>query len=291
MKLAAVCAYFNPCGYESRRRNYDAFRKNLEGSGIELLTVELVFDNDRSSELGAYGNVESIRGGDMMWQKERLLQLGIDRLLTDGHDAIAWLDADIVFENKVWHQNVLRALEDFDYVQSFDRLVSHYPEGQLVRTGAARDHSSWAHGGSWAGRRDFWQRFKLYQYCILGGGDTVMANVALQLSESQTGAFQWPLENIVLNQINMPMREHIAVWARDTWDGWRVGYVADQAAHLLPHGCRRRRYHVERWQALTNYDPRTDVVVSDSGAFRWSSDKPRLHESVRSYFAARREDE
>ena len=291
MTLAAVCAYFNPCGYESRRRNYDAFRRSIENSGVGLLTIELIFDSESPSRLGAHGNVVTIRGGDVMWQKERLLQIGIDILLAHGHTAIAWLDADIVFENKMWHEEVLRALERFDYVQTFDQLVSHYPEGQLVRAGAAKDHRSWAHGGGWAGTGDFWQRFKLYQHCILGGGDTVMANVVFQLSESTKHIFRWPDENIVLRQFNKAMQEHVTTGAHDSCAGWRVGYVAEQTAHLLPHGHRRRRYHVERWQALKNYDPRTDIQIADSGAFRWSTDKPLLHRSVRGYFAARREDE
>jgi hypothetical protein len=291
MSLAVVCAYFNPCRYESRKRNYDVFRRSMERSGATLLTVELVFDESGSPELGGYGDVLAVRGGDVMWQKERLLQIGIEQLLADRYDAIAWVDADIVFETDAWRDKVLDALDRFDYVQSFDRLVSHYPEGQLARPGAAKDPRSWAQGGSWAGTLEFWRRVRLYQHCILGGGDTVMANLFLSPSDQQTCAFRWPEDNPVLTRINAAMREHIDSWAEQSRGAWRVGHVADQTAHLLPHGSRRHRYHLDRWQLLTTYDPGADVGVSGSGAFRWTTDKPQLHQAVRDFFAARREDD
>ena len=137
--LTAVCAYFNSCGYSSRRINYDAFRRGIEAAGVRLLTVELVFDAQAESELGAASEVLCIRGGDVMWQKERLLQIGIDRLLAEGHDRIVWLDGDLLFGANDWPQRILRALDQFDCVQVFETLVSRYSEGQLRRPAGAKN--------------------------------------------------------------------------------------------------------------------------------------------------------
>lgn len=289
--LAAVCAYFNPCHYQSRRRNYDEFRRRIEDSGVALLTVELIFDPEQPSELGQHGNVLSLYGGDVMWQKERLLQIGIDQLLTTGYDPIAWMDADIVFEGREWHQRVVGALDQFDCVQSFDRLVSHYPDRRLVRASVVKDRRSFAHGGGWAARADFWRKMPLYQHCIVGGGDSVMANVLLQSSNSTVPGFRWPEDDVVLWQLNPKLRAHATSWANQVRHPFRVSYVVGQTAHLLPHGSRRNRYYLERWRAIADFDPEQDVRVSESGAFRWASDKPQLRRAVRRYFEVRREDD
>jgi len=288
--LAAVCAYFNPCGYQTRRRNYDIFRRGMEQSGVTLLTVELTFDPDEVSQLGSHGNVLHIRGGDVMWQRERLLQLGIERLLADGCSALAWLDADIVFDSRTWHDDVLRALDGFDCVQVFEQLVSSYQEGRMVRPASAKDHRSWAHGGGWAATGDFWRRVKVYQHCILGGADSVMANVFFQYRNYGDSQFCWPEKNPVMRQFNPRLREHITAWASESWGPWRIGYVARQTAHLMAHGARRDRRYLDRWQFLEEYEPQTDIAISNSGAFRWCCDKPQLKRAVQDYFSARRED-
>ena len=40
----------------------------------------------------------------------------------------------------------------------------------------------------------------------------------------------------------------------------------------------------------TGFDPDVDLRVDPSGAYRWASDKPVLHEICRRYFDERKED-
>ena len=288
--LAAVCAYFNPYGYKSRRRNYDAFRRRIDAANARLLTVELIFEAEGDSDLRDHSDVLCVRGGDVMWQKERLLQIGIDQLLADGAEAIAWVDADLMFGDDAWPQRILKGLDHFDCIQSFDTLVSHYADQQLVRPAAASDMRSYANGGSWAATADFWRRTPLYQHGIVGGADGVMAHVFTELARPDSAGFEWPEGDHVLSQFTPAMRRHVGAWAEQIWGHSRVGFVAGQTAHLLAHGARRDRQYVERWRLLENFDPHTDVTIGASGAFRWSCDKPSLKENVARYFAARCED-
>lgn len=39
-ELFAVTTYFNPCGYATRRRNYDLFIEGMRRAGVPCLTVE-----------------------------------------------------------------------------------------------------------------------------------------------------------------------------------------------------------------------------------------------------------
>src|SRR5690349_10101249 len=75
-RLWAITSYFNPLDYRRRRQNYRAFRERLP---LPLLTVELAY---RSPELAA-GDADllvQLRGRDVMWQKERLLNIAVARL-------------------------------------------------------------------------------------------------------------------------------------------------------------------------------------------------------------------
>lgn len=106
--LWAITSYFNPVGYRRRRENYRLFRERL---AVPLATVELSFDG--RFELGP-GDAEAllqIHAGDVMWQKERLLNLAL-RLLPDTCDKIAWLDCDVVFTRDDWVTLATRALDE-----------------------------------------------------------------------------------------------------------------------------------------------------------------------------------
>jgi hypothetical protein len=76
-EMAVLTTYFNPCGYHNLRRNYWEFRKRL---GVALHTIELSFD-------GTFEIPDALQvsGGrdNLLWQKERLLNLLADTLPDD----------------------------------------------------------------------------------------------------------------------------------------------------------------------------------------------------------------
>lgn len=40
-ELAVITTYYNPCGYATRRRNYDIFAKGMAKAGVTLVTVDV----------------------------------------------------------------------------------------------------------------------------------------------------------------------------------------------------------------------------------------------------------
>ena len=118
--LWAITCLFNPCGYRSRLRNYRVFRAHLP---LPLVTVELAFD-DRPFELDASDaeRLVQIRGGDRMWQKERLLNVALQHLPHDC-DKVVWTDCDTVFPEPEWPKRVGRSLDTFRMVQVFSELI------------------------------------------------------------------------------------------------------------------------------------------------------------------------
>ncbi|WP_129677916.1 hypothetical protein [Candidatus Chloroploca sp. Khr17] len=98
--LWCVTAYFNPAHYRTRPANYARFAAPLRAAGIPLLTVECAFGDD-PFELPPGPDVIQVQARDVLWQKERLINLGVSHLPPQAQK-VAWLDGDILFTNPDW---------------------------------------------------------------------------------------------------------------------------------------------------------------------------------------------
>ncbi|MBI3447891.1 MAG: hypothetical protein HY049_03065 [Acidobacteria bacterium] len=143
--LWVITAYFNLAGWSSRLENYRSFRRALE---VPLATVEW-------SPAGAYALggddadlLMQIPGGDLMWQKERLLGLALSAL-PDHVRYVAWVDCDVIFADPLWHERTRRLLRDYRIVQPFRRVAYLRPEATrriaLGRESAAEACANSAH--------------------------------------------------------------------------------------------------------------------------------------------------
>ena len=120
----AITTYFNLTNGSRRRNNYHCFRRHLS---VPLLTVE--WHPDRNFQL-ADGDADillQIGGGDLMWQKERLLTMAV-AALPDHVKYVAWIDCDVLFENPNWTGEATEALSDNRVVQLFKEIA--FPDDQ-----------------------------------------------------------------------------------------------------------------------------------------------------------------
>ncbi|MFX5494217.1 hypothetical protein ABTD62_20980, partial [Acinetobacter baumannii] len=81
----------------SRRRNYGLFMQGMREAGVPCLTVECAF-GDAPFDLPPSLDVIQIRSETLLWQKERLLNLGASWLPASCR-FVAWIDCDILFDN------------------------------------------------------------------------------------------------------------------------------------------------------------------------------------------------
>src|SRR5262245_44135836 len=132
-----VASYFNSAGFRSKLANFELFRERIERSGLSLLTIECAF-GDRPFELASQANVLHMRGRDVMWQKERLLNVAMAALPPECKK-VAWLDADILFERSDWAVAASKMLDEFPVLQLFDHVV-RLPRGQVEFVG---DGDTW----------------------------------------------------------------------------------------------------------------------------------------------------
>lgn len=194
--LWCVTTYFNPGHLPCRRANYDAFAAPLREAGIPLLTVEGAFGDD-PFDLPVGSGVIQVRCRDVLWQKERLINMGIQSLPAQA-TKVAWLDCDVLFANPDWAVATAAMLDEFVVVQPWERAVrcgennlaaeayedevpsfasSIAQNPKLLHEGnfVAHGHTGYA----WAARRDLLDRYGLYEMLICGNGDHHMAHAFL----------------------------------------------------------------------------------------------------------------
>jgi predicted glycosyltransferase involved in capsule biosynthesis len=300
--LAAVCCYFNACHYKVRFSNYKIFRRGMARTGIRLLTVELAFGDD-PFELTGFPDVLQLRTAkkNIMWQKERLLNIGIKKLIEEGYKKITWLDADFVFEDDNWVKELSKKLDKYPLVQVFKSFkrqkekgkdeysyssASHYRNTGKITGKEARP------GGGWAGRSSILEKVPLYDAAVVTTDNDVLNLYGSFRDGRDLTAIREKYE--YFNYATLPYLFHYMKWAKE-WSRLidnRIGYI-NQKAQALYHGSFKNRRHSERYVVYRRFqfNPEKDIKIGESGVWEWASNKPGLHKEVRDYFFSRNEDE
>jgi hypothetical protein len=304
--LWAITAYFNPARYARRLANYRVFRQHL---AVPLVAVELAFDGEFQLARGDADLLIQLRGTDLMWQKERLLNVALEALPPSCRN-VAWLDCDIVFASDDWAARAERKLEEIPLLQPFRQarylteeaaVGAFRPEdaksdrfsiaslsasgvpvtGWLIEPGGRRPLP--AVGLAWAARRPVLERHRFYDACIIGGGDRAII----------AAADGTPREFAESRHMQGSFLGHYLRWASSfrTEGADANGFIEGEVFHLW-HGTTRNRAYTDRHEGLSRFafDPLRDIALSENGTWRWNSDKPEMHAYVRDYLLSRRED-
>jgi hypothetical protein len=271
----------------------------FSSGALPLIVVECASPGE-TWQLMPAPNVVQLRTSTRLWQKERLLNRAMTKLPAQ-FKKIAWVDADILFENPDWAIQASELLNRFAVVQLGDRVI-RLPEangadgeqGVTWETFAAvyrQDphallHGDFAYHGhtgfGWAVRRTALADGMLYDACIAGGGDHVMAHAFC-------GDWESPCLTRMMGD-HSPWHRHAMKWSAEIYSRTRarMGVVPGSVFHLW-HGDLATRGHVRRYQSLHEecFDPETDLQIDSGGCWRWSSEKPRLHRAVSDYMIGR----
>ena len=302
-RLWAITSYFNPANSVRRLSNFKTFRRDLE---VPLIAVELSFGAPFQLSDDDADILIQVDVGDVMFQKERLLNLGLQQIPNDV-DHVAWIDCDLVL-NSGWSTKAIKALSKHPIVQLFSKFYDvprdtppadfqpigrpneslgvHLARGaepaSIREAKPGRLSGGYLFGLAWAGRVEI-LRSGLYDGCIVGNGDRAMVAAAL-------GQFSC-MRNYQL--MNSPRYEHYLDWARGFHQlvQGNIGYVDTTIFHLW-HGDLSNRQYKSRLEHFAKFDfnPYEDISTSPKQAWKWSSEKPEMHAFLRDYFARRHED-
>jgi hypothetical protein len=313
--LWAITSYFNPTGSRRRLANYRKFRASL---AAPLLAVECSPEGRFELTCEDADLLVQVAGGDLMWQKERLLNLGVARLPQSCRH-VAWLDCDILFDGNAWVSEALLRLEEVPLVQLYDQVaymarlpidaiagISDWRARQMeftrggyaaalressaddrARPVAADDLETFrrmpSSGFAWAAQRELLARNPLFDVWICGGGDSAYVLAA-------TGKADWVVEQ---HRLSPAHREYFlpraAALAADV--SGRVAFVPGTICHLWHGEFRDRRYRA-RHEILSrhDFDPATFLRVADSGMWAWGDVPSTLPTAIADYFDGRHED-
>jgi hypothetical protein len=306
--MLVVTSYFNPMKSRRRLANYRAFRSRLT---TPLLTIELSFDGQFQLKTADADHLIQLSGGDVMWQKERLLNIAL-AALPDGVEDVAWIDCDVVFESTDWPQQAKSALKSDNIIQLFSEVryldrnstdnleFNSIPElvrlgaGRQLRDGAFKDvclvkpaspdapRVPWpANGFAFAAKKSIICDTTLYDHGVLDGNDILFICAIY-------GEFEIAMERLKHNELQ---RRHYLEWARPAQKslGGRLGYIPG-AIHHLWHGDLSDRDYMGRHTLMAAFNPYRDIRQASNGVWLWNDPQSELARNVKDYFMKRKED-
>lgn len=297
MRLAAVTCLFGLRGLVLQAANYRRCAESLARQGIELWTVEGLLPGQCQRADGP--RVITAELQDLLWHKERLLQLGVEQL-PDKYDAVLWVDADVLFDQPDLREMIEQGLGWYPILQPYAETrfldeAGRPQNGPIEASDPQRpDLAAWfgavpryfdhgiaernffrepaaelvpGHTGlAWAARREWWHEVGLYQHHQGGGGDETLAQGCWGQADRATRRLyswaQWP---------------HVLAWIQRCYAHVRgqVGYVPGIVRHLW-HGAIRARGYAERQTQMIRLglDPERHLVTEPGRPLRWSAEAP-----------------
>lgn len=296
--LAALTCLFGRDASGHRTANYHRFAADLRDMGLPLYTVEATFPGEPAAlgeRWGASPPVSStvwqyaLTDRQILWQKERLLNLAAAQLPADV-DAIAWLDADVLFDCRELPALVAKVLQRCPVAQLWQYAVLLGPDGQrqtwpnnvsAAESLAAHNYGRLACGQTldviprashpgfaWAMRREAWDAMGgLYELDLGGVADGIMGAAWLGAGRG----------NPYLRAASPAMRADAFAWSDRAVRSiaGRVGYLPIAVGHLF-HGPIRARQYARRTRRLAKdgYDPQRHIVREDGRPLRWTDEAP-----------------
>jgi hypothetical protein len=274
-KLHVIIVVSNPGNFATRYILAREFIKRMlsEEHDVNLYIVELAYTGQGYHITDSKNpNHLRLRAVHPLWHKENMINIAVRRLLPPTWKAMAWIDADIEFENPKWATDTLKLLNgQYDIVQLFSHAcdmdinglsmsvfnslaycaVKHGARGGINHTGTNYPHPGFA----WAMTRKAYDRVGgLYEPAILGSGDHIMAKCILNQG----------LKSIVPES----SADYIAsiLEYQEQAKTLRLGYTPGVIRHHF-HGSKKNRKYTERWQILVKWDysPVKHVTRNEDG--------------------------
>ena len=296
--LHVIAVTSNPCQFARRYILAREFLSRMElEQNVCVYMVELAY-GDQQFYVTDKKNPRhlQIRGQTPLWHKENMINIAVQKLLPTEWKAMAWIDADIEFENTGWALDTLKVLNGCrDVVQLYSHAIdmnkhmeamSIFPSfGYQFCKGARYGGTGinmWHPGYAWACTKKAYERMGgLYEQSILGAGDHCMVFAFVgqhdkSLHAMTTDAYKNTVYEFQKRAANL-----------------RLGYVPGVIRHYF-HGAKKNRKYHERWQILVNnaYDPCTYITKNADGLLVPTAACPQqMLDEILAYFVERNEDE
>ena len=269
-KLAIIVPFFNYSINPRMIQNYKRFRDELGHDDVFVIesTREVDFQIPESAN---FIRIEA-KEENVMWQKERMINLAIENLPKEYTD-IAWIDADILFEDKDWHKELQDRLNRYSFVQLFN--TAEWLNGRGETTEIFRspfntvDRELRHHVGfAWAARREVLEKIGgLFDHHVSGNGDAAIYHALAKSKLDDVASITAEMFD------NLPGFSYSFYCYRELLSqhtNKSIACLSGNIKHLF-HGDIGSRNYNGRQQILiqNNFDPLKDLELDVNGLFRW----------------------
>ena len=291
--LYVIAVISNPARFARRYELFNEFcdRMNYE-KNVKLITIEL----QQGCRDFVTNSTIKLRTDDEIWYKENLINIAATHLPNDW-EYMAWIDADIEFQNKNWARDTIEQLQTYKILQLFSHAIDlgikdetlqvhmgfcyQYVNGETWKE--PKYGGTWHPGYAWAIRREtFDQLGGLMDFPILGSADHHMSLAFIGLVNRYL--------NSKLNY-NYKLLCKIFQERCDRFVAKNIGFVHGTILHHF-HGNKADRKYQDRWVILTSndFDPLRDIIKNCKGLWQLEGSKIKLRDDIIMYFRQRNED-
>lgn len=279
--MAIGLVMFNPAKSKKLIENYYEMIQQFEKYSLPFFTLELVYE-DRSPEIPeAY----HISGKSVMFHKENLCRI-LETMIPRKFTKLAFLDADIIFDDQEWYWKLSKALDSYDVVQPFetcfwldeDKKIMLERESVLKLKSNLWD-SRYHPGFAWGFRREWYNKIGFFDYAVTGSGDTL--SVIKWLDKHVSPKFQ---------SLPVPLLRKYNTFCPPE-DRPLISFLPGSLRHLY-HGSRENRQYTERHKILNLQEDIMDLVfVNSRGLLEWNAEYQELSKKMLEYFISRNDDD
>jgi GR25 family glycosyltransferase involved in LPS biosynthesis len=273
--LAILTTYFNPCNYVNLKYNYLRFSRQIKKFG-DLFPVELSFDGNFFIE---DENAIRVNGdsSNMLWQKEVLLNMALEKLPKHYTD-VAWIDADIIFKNDSWVDQLKEELSKYKVVHLFKTayIMNNEDKEMDISTSTVNQRKGGHPGFAWAARREIIDQIKFLDNQYLGGGDGIMCRSFIGATNSKS----------LFSSKGFNFNKETEIWMRNCSKivDRSFSYLNTEITHLY-HGSIKNRNYNERYESLKN---KSDKIFKENKL--WKADVETIN-IIKNHFLNRKEDD
>lgn len=279
--IAIGLVIFNPAKSKKLIENYYEMIQQFSKEKLPYFTLELIYD-DRKPEIP---EAFHIYGKTVMFHKENLCRI-LETKIPRKYTKLAFLDADILFDDPEWYWKLSKALDLYDVIQPFEtcywldeeKKISLDRETVLKIKGSTWDFK-YHPGFAWGFRRSWYKKVGFFDYAVTGSGDTL-------------SVIKWLNKTIPKNFHSLPgplIKKYSSFCLQK--DKPKISYLPGTLRHLF-HGRRENRKYVDRHKILNLQEDITDLLYKNSeGLFEWNLENQDLSDKLKEYFISRNDDD
>lgn len=294
--LHVVSVVFSPFGQATRFRlgqeYIDRMTETEKTQPMQLYVIELLYENQKS-ELKKEKNHITITVPDdyILWNKENLINIVIQKFLPTDWKYCAWIDADIEFLDSQWVEKTLQRFKEtnaeflqlFSFCRYLDKenQVSQYFKSTMYGYLNGIKNTYLHPGFAWGCTRSAYEKINgLFEYGIVGGGDKFLSQSLLRRIPYMSHVHLSPSLTKKLHDFHKSIHRSTA------------NYVNVIIQHHY-HGERKNRQYTFRQRILTKYqfDPNQHLFRDPDLGLLIPNFPEKMQHDVQKYFQTRKERE